>query len=56
MKKIRTAIFGIAVILSMAFVHEVPAKAAEREAVNENIKLNNGTEVILTESGYCISN
>ena len=55
MKKIRTAIFGIAVILSMAFVHEVPAKAAEREAVNENIKLNNGTEVSIDGNRVTVS-
>ena len=45
MKKIRTAIFGIAVVLSMAFVHGVPAKAAEERNINRDVQLNNGTEV-----------
>lgn len=46
MKKIRTAIFCIAVVLSMAFVHGVPAKAAWDEyRLNPDLVLRNGTAV-----------
>ena len=46
MKKIRTAIFCIAIVLSMAFVHGVPAKAAwDENHLNPRVLLRNGTEV-----------
>ena len=46
MKKIRTAILGIAAVLSTTLIHGVPAKAAwEDFHLNAGISLQNGTEV-----------
>ncbi|MEI3176382.1 MAG: hypothetical protein V8S96_07985 [Lachnospiraceae bacterium] len=46
MKKIRTAILGIAAVLSTTLIHGVPSKAAwEDFHLNAGISLQNGTEV-----------
>ena len=55
MKKIRTVILGIAVILSLALVHGTLAKAAEESNINRNIRLNNGTEVSIDGNQITVS-